>query len=105
MLIASLLAATAICGVVAYKVIQDLEGDVGGETWGRVLASVPKYAFPNASQWPCVALDGYMEIGNAIVDMSATRTQSMARFVLPEQVEHFERFANQTYREHGGVAC
>ena len=115
-----LCAAAAICGSVAYMRIHTLEKDVGIQTYesvaesalrnaqalaqqrldgGKTMASILKHAFPNASQWPFVALEGYVETANQIAQQTNTLTQALNVIVQPSQVEAFEEWAYQTYRD------
>ena len=117
-----LLAAAAICGSVAYTRIANLEQSVGVQTYesvaasalenaqalaqqrlegGKTMASILKHAFPNASQWPFVALDGYLETANQIAQQSSTLTQALNVIVQPEQAKDFEDWAWKTYRAQG----
>ena len=115
-----LLAAAVICGSVAYMRITNLEQSVGIQTYesvsasalrnaqalaqqrlegGKTMAAVLKHAFPNASQWPFVALEGYVETANQIAQQSSTLTQALNVIVQPSQAEAFEEWAYQTYRD------
>lgn len=117
-----LLAAAAICGGVAYTRIANLEQSAGIQTYesvaasalgnaqalahqriegGKTMVSILKYAFPNASQWPFVALDGYLETANQIAQQSSTLTLALNVIVQPEQAPDFEDWAWKTYRAQG----
>jgi len=120
--IASLTAAAMVCGIVAHKVITNLEQDVGDQTYesvaasalenaqaifqrklqaGFVMASILGQAFPNGSQWPFVALEGYETIAQQLANLSVSVSHMLSVIVQPEQAADFEAFARRVYREHG----
>lgn len=120
--VASLVTAAAICGFVGFRVIRNLELDVGEQTYesvansalttaqeislrkiqgGDIMSTILSYAFPNKEAWPFVALDGYEIIAGKIGEMSSSSSQVVAAIVLPEQREEFENFAQNIYRANG----
>ncbi|GAX27936.1 hypothetical protein FisN_21Hh286 [Fistulifera solaris] len=119
--VASLVTAAAVCGLVAFRVIRNLEQEVGEQTYesvansalttaqeislrkiqgGDIMATILSYAFPNKDAWPFVALDGYEVIAGKVANMSASSSQIVAAIVLPEQRADFETFAQNLYRSN-----
>ena len=105
--VVSLLVAAAICGIVSYSVVSNLELSVGTQTYESVaasalkgaqaithrklqssdaMASVLSNAFPNADQWPNVALSGYVDTANRVAKLSQTLSLVMITLLLAGQV-------------------
>ena len=120
--VVSLVAAAAVCGFVAFRVIRNLEQEVGAQTYesvansalttaqeislrkiqgGDIMATILSYAFPYKEAWPFVALDGYEVIAGKVANMSSSSSQIVAAVVTPEQREDFETFAQNIYTTHG----
>jgi signal transduction histidine kinase len=64
----------------------------------EIIASMMSFRFPNASQWPFVALEGFTETG---LKLSALTSSPIAvgMIVIPEQVSEFETFAASVYKD------
>jgi signal transduction histidine kinase len=116
-----MLVAAAICGSISYVTINQLQTDLAEQTYFSVaasalkgskaatrrkiqacqlLASIISYRFPNASQWPFVALPGFTEASKLMLELSASPISMVSR-VPPEQASDFEAFAFELYREQG----
>jgi hypothetical protein len=61
------------------------------------MASVVEAAFPNASSWPFVALNGYELIAQNIIATSSGRELAVCPIIKPEQIVPFEAFAKEYY--------
>jgi signal transduction histidine kinase len=120
--IASLVAAAAVCGAVAYREVRGLENDVGAQTFESVaasalqgakaktqrsvqgadlMASYLSFAFPNASMWPLVALDGYIQTAGKAAQLLSATTFTLDMIVRPDEATEFENFAAKVYKEQG----
>jgi signal transduction histidine kinase len=120
--VASLVAAAAVCGAVAYREVQGLEREVGEQTFDSVaasalqgaraktlrtvqaadlMASYLSFAFPNASAWPLVALDGYIEIAGKAANLLTATTMALVTIVRPDEATEFESFAAKVYKDQG----
>jgi hypothetical protein len=69
-----------------------------------VMSQVAAFAYPNASSWPFVWIDGYWKIVENVVPTSCYTGIHLAPLVQPEQAEAFEEWAytkfEETYPEH-----
>jgi signal transduction histidine kinase/CheY-like chemotaxis protein len=117
----TLVIAAAICGLVSYFVVDDLEQNVGFQTYESIavsalegataiasrklqgndaMASVWSYAFPDAEQWPMVFLDGYPEIGSKVAKLSSSMSVGVIPLVKPEESAAFEEHAARSFKDH-----
>lgn len=122
MFVASLLTATAVCSATVFSVIRRLQVDLGEQNFLSVansalkgaqaisrrkvialqsLAETHAHTFPNASQWPFVAMPGYSEAARLLANISSSVTIGTQVILRPDQVSDFEDFAAQTYRNRG----
>ena len=106
----------------AYRVVRNLERNVGKQTYEsiavsalegakaitvrkfqgkNVMASMLSYTFPDPSQWPFVALPGYIETAGHVAQLSSSTAQGLVMIVPPENATAFEDFALQTYNDRG----
>ena len=113
-LVLSLLASAVICGVVAYRHTDRLEAKLGIQMYESIaatvlkearsntlrkaqgadaMASIMRNAFPDASQWPFIALDGYAETASKIAEVSSATAITLIPFVQPEQALEWEKEA------------
>jgi signal transduction histidine kinase len=120
--IASLVVAAVVCGAVTYHVVRGLENEVGARTFESVAASLLQaakartlrnvqsgelmvtylsFAFPNASMWPLVALDGYIETAGKAANLLSAISFVLSMIVRPDQATEFERFAARVYKNQG----
>ena len=113
------LAAVAVTlGVLANYILSDSEEDLAASQYNAIVAravetskeivkrkslgavsmsSVIEVAFPNASSWPYVALNGYELIADNIAATSSGREIAFMPIVQPEQMNSFEKFAKDYY--------
>jgi signal transduction histidine kinase len=119
--IGSMIVAAAICGSISFVTIQNLELDLAEQTYYSIatsalkgsnaatrrkiqacqlLASIISYRFPNASQWPFVALPGFYEASKLLLELSTSPIFLNVR-ISPQEVNDFEFFASQVYQEQG----
>lgn len=66
----------------------------------KSLATIVEHRFPDASQWPFVALDGYEDIASQIIDTSMGRGMGFCPLVKLDQLQEFEDFAYNYYEEN-----
>lgn len=118
--VASLVAATAVCSATVFLIIRKLEVDLGEQTFKSVATSALKGAqaisqrkvtvlrsmatahahiFPNASQWPFVAMPGFSEVVGLLANISSSVTAGVQVILKPDQVPDFEVFAAQTFED------
>jgi hypothetical protein len=120
--VVSLAVAAIVCGATAYVVVRNLEIELAEQTYESIASSALKgaqaiarrkfqscailalrheFAFPNASQWPNVALPGFVETGTQLSQLSNSFTFVMNVIVQPEEVPAFEAFARKAYQDEG----
>ena len=120
--VTSLVVAAVICASVSYKLIYNLEVQVGHQTYESVavlacenaeanikrklqgddaMAAIMSFTFPDADAWPFAALSGYTEINKNIADMSGSTEHALSVIVQPSQCEEFNKFAKKMYQDEG----
>jgi hypothetical protein len=67
-----------------------------------VMTQVAAFAWPNASSWPFVWIDGYWKIVENVVPTSCYTGIHLAPIVQPEQSQEFEQFAYGKFKETFG---
>jgi len=118
--VSTLIIAAAVCGLVSFKIITSLEEKIGEETYYsiatsalvgaqdltlrrirglEVTATILSYAYPNESQWPNVALNGYQHIAKKVADLSDSKIMGLISLVAPDEVEEFEQHAMQIFED------
>jgi signal transduction histidine kinase/DNA-binding response OmpR family regulator len=68
-----------------------------------IVGNTYSYLYPNASQWPYVAvsMDYYDQISSSVISTANLRTIAFAPIVTPEQIPQFEEFAYAFLNESG----
>jgi hypothetical protein len=111
--IASLVAAAAVCGAIAFNEVRGLEHEVGIQTFdsvaasalqgakeatlrgvqvGELMASYFSFAFPNATMWPFVALDGYSVTASKAAKLSTATSLGLLMIVRPDEASLLQNF-------------
>lgn len=119
--LATVVTAAAVCGYAAYVVMRGFETDLGEQNYesiaasaldgaqalairklsgAEVISSVISNAFPDAEQWPMVALSGFPQIFDDI-GKSSTALHGVLTIVNPGQVAQFNDFAYDVYEREG----
>jgi len=115
-----LIAVAVVCGFIANSIITKLEREKGEQHYESVaetaltgarsialrrhdaneaMASIMANAFPDAEQWPYVALNGYESTATMIARLHNSQFHAFLPVVLPDQVEQFNAFAKQVYKQ------
>ena len=113
-----LLVVAAVVGLAALFILQDQETKLYKAEFGslsnqildsavddlkvitagaNVLASVIGNAFPNATQWPYVALPGYQDIAMDLIKLTSASNIGFTPLVYSDQQAEFEEFAYAYY--------
>ena len=121
---ASLVTTAAVCATLSFVIISDLQLTVAEETYESIasralqgaqsttglklqgasmMSSIMSYAFPNADQWPFVALSGYTELNKQLAAMSLSAEHGLIHVVDPARtnVTEYEAFMQAYYRDNG----
>jgi hypothetical protein len=121
-LILSLVAASAICSSLAYTRLQATEENVGIQTYQSIALSATKGAksiterkfqgsevmstllsqiLPDASNWPFIEVDGYIEIAEKVASLSSSTTQSLMVILDPTDARLWENHTMEVYKTQG----
>jgi hypothetical protein len=118
-LILSLVAASAICATLAYTQLQGTEENVGIQTYFSIALSATKGAksiterkfqgsevmstllsqiLPDASNWPFIEVDGYIQIAEKVATLSSSTTQSLMVILDPADARLWENHTMEVYK-------
>eukprot|EP00980_Cylindrotheca_fusiformis_P030106 scaffold24377_cov132-Cylindrotheca_fusiformis.AAC.4 len=121
-LIFSLALATAICSSLAYYQLSSTEENVGLQTYqsialsategarsiterkfqgSEVMSTLLSQTLPNATNWPFIEVDGYIEIAAKVAQLSSSGTQSLMVIVRPDEARRWENHTWNVYRSQG----
>ena len=67
-----------------------------------VMAKLASHSFPNASSWPFIWVDGYLDIVQSVIPTSAYTGMHLLPIVPPEQLSDWEDFAYANFRDFFG---
>lgn len=117
-LVATLMAAAAVCSALAFVTLRNAEREVGKQTYesiaasalsgaraitlrkvqgSEVMATLLSYTLPDAEMWPLISVNGYIPIADKVASLSSSTTQSLMVFLDPNQVEAYEQHIQQEY--------
>jgi len=117
-----LIAIAVVCGFVTHSIVATLEKEKGEQYYestaetalsgalsisrrrhdaNEAVASMMAYAFPDAEQWPFVALAGYGDTVSRIAQLHNTKWHSFLPIVYPEDIPSFNEFAQNVYSDIG----
>jgi hypothetical protein len=118
----SLVVTVVMCTSIAFTKIRDLEDEMGHITYesvaesalqsarslmlrniegGEIMAGIMERAFPNASQWPMISLNGFAATAGEIASVCGGDSMALITLVEPEDAEAFEAHAKQHYIDQG----
>jgi hypothetical protein len=68
----------------------------------KVMESVLSFAFPNASTWPFVALNGYYHTSREVAALASAGSMGLVAFVKPgSEAQAFEKHVQEHYARQG----